>query len=1689
MKKTHLFMSAFAALALFHSQPGFGQVADINTQPPAANNSAKSMVKVNPGSGEILIIAIDDPLSGSEIWRSDGTEGGTTQVRDIVTGSNGSAPVSLTTVGNRVYFTTTQPSNKPSLWVTDGQFSGTTKLMEFTTNNGPDRLTSFNGNLFFEGFSNGFGRELWRSNGTTAGTVQVQNINEANGLGSAVNHFFAFGNTLYFTATDGNRGREIWKTDGVNGASLLQDIRPGSDTPFLNLDPEFTGMNGKIYFVADTVGVEGAELWVTDGTATGAQIVKDLIPGTASSSPQSLAVMTVAGSQAGTYIYFSANDGTNGRELWRSDGITGLAGKTELIKDIRGGNGIGSNPGDLTVVDNTLFFTANDGTGIELFRSTGRTTDATRVTDINNAAGESDSNPSNLTPFGSKLVFTAVNSAGNLFLYNCPAPTGSIKQIKQFDVGATASHFTEIGGLLYFLLKTPVETDQAYVTELWVTDGENANATNRVKAFQTGNAGSSPKELRVVNAEEAYFSATDGVQGEELWKTDGSEEGTSLIKDIRPGSESSEPQLITPVDDKVFFTADDTGANRELWLTDGTEGGTVLVKKSDDSEIHSTGASNPEHLASINGLLYFAARGTDESDDSIGVEPWVADPATGIATLIANIGAGGNSSSPTNFVGYQSKVYFVASQSLREISNPSVTIRTTANGLDGPTSPTEVVVLGTGSSSALILNGNSSKGKELWKSNGTSAGTQIIDINPNSSSDPQELTVVGSFVYFSANNGTTGRELWRLGGTSATAAIVKDIVAGSGSSNPEDLIEVGGKLFFTADDGKNGRELWVSSGAAGNTIMVKNIRPGIESSNISNMRNVDGILCFSADDGVNGNEVWISDGTAAGTTMLGNIAPSSASSNPANFSAFKNQMLFSAADLETGDELRMVFIGSDIEVRRKIENAVLAINDTLDLGSVSIEYKKPVVSATLTITITNTGLNTLTGIKPLISGVNAAEFTLGSKIPATLSSGATSELILKFTPKEGGPRSATLSILSNDSDENPFVLQLAGTGDKDPTITNHPESLMVKVGQPATFEAEATGTLPLLPNWKKGSSTLKTETGETLTIPSVTIKDGGAYSYFVKGPLLTALSNAAELGVVEDFSPALVSVQGLGKSAVFKVNASGNQLTYQWIKDGVTELTESTKFVGTRAKVLTIKGLTADDTGLYTCRVTNPGGSQSGASTQLNVYGETPIVLSAQDMPDGVVGGIYEHTIKIDPDPFKAALTYRAKFLPPGLKLNAKTGEITGRPTKDGDYAVELYAKNTEGEGSYVVSPSVNIEPFPSGVEGIYAGTIAHNAVLNGNLGGRLDATITKTGAVSGSVMLGITKLAFKGAINVFRDSENRNPTAEFDLKPSAKTGLPSVIKLVIEIDRETGLLTNVSKLSAGGEEALIEGWRKLDLVTAAAYDGAYNFGLKLGDPEQQHVDYEDLIPQGWSFGTFKSAKGALKIAGRTADGDKITCASFVGVGGKVVFYQTMYKPLPGSIVGSLTIDPQDTDGEEAATDNTLTGQVQWVKPADSKSKTRTYVAGFGMPSMEVDSPVPLDARGAIYVKPTGLVLGLTEPGDLQLSFTFGGLTDNSADATIALNTGNKLTQDPDTTTATKLASVNASTGALSGSFALGTGATARKSSFFGQLITDGGVEKGIGFFTLPQEPGEGETLKTSPIFAGHVELKPAELP
>jgi ELWxxDGT repeat protein len=828
-------------------------VYDINTTTPTYTPAETAEI------GGTLMFAGTDDKNGTELWRVDPVTYTAGLVGDVNPESADSFPTDLTDVGGIAFFVADDGAHGRELWKSDGTASGTVLVQDLdpTGASKPASLTVLGGVLYFEADDGVHGRELWRSDGTKAGTVLVADVNPGagDGLGLWWEDYYTsdltpFGGALYFAGNDGVHGWELWRSDGTKaGTELVVDVNPDAGDALysgsLNF-PELEPTASLLYFVADD-GTHGFELWRSDGTAGGTAMVVDLEPGPGGplfSWPYASDLTAV-----GANVFFVIEDTAHGWALVRSDGT---AGGTVIVKDTWnpayeltavGGllyfgdwaccapeditlwksdgtpagtvqaSGVAM-PGYLTVVDGLLFFRGRWTHGWELFRDDGSGT--VEVKDINPTGDSMPNFPGSLGPFW----------------------------------------LTEAGGALYFKA-----TDGVHGFTLWTSDGTSAG-TLPVPLAAEQTLGSSPAQLTQAGSR-LFFAADDGVHGVELWTSDGTAGGTAMVEEITPGSAGDGPARLTAFGDDVLFVADDGVHGYELWRSDGTAAGTAMVTEITPG----AGGVGPSPLTRFGSAVYFGA------DDGVhGRELWKTDGTAAGTAMVADLNPGSASSFPRELVPAGGALYLIAD--------------------DG------------------------AHGDELWKTDGTAAGTGMVrDVNPGPADGlryaPSWLTPLGTGLYFVGDDGIHGSELWRTDGTEAGTALVADLVPGPQEGFVQLAVAMGDKLYFTAATSAAGDELWTSDGTAAGTAMVLDIAPGTEGSWPSKLTAVDGALYFVADDLVHGRELWTSDGAAAGTKLVADLVPGTGGAGISTLTAVGQTLYFSAFEEATGQELHRVPVGTE----------------------------------------------------------------------------------------------------------------------------------------------------------------------------------------------------------------------------------------------------------------------------------------------------------------------------------------------------------------------------------------------------------------------------------------------------------------------------------------------------------------------------------------------------------------------------------------------------------------------------------------------------------------------------------------------------------------------------------------------------------------------------------------------------------
>ncbi len=314
-----------------------------------------------------VYFAGDTEETGTELWVSDGTPGGTRQVIDLVPGPEDSSPHSFAVYRGRLYFAAWSPVTGFELWSTDGTATGTTLAVDILPGSDgayPGELVVAGETIYFAAQDPARGRELWMSDGTAAGTRLVIEIIPG-ASSSRPSSLTAFGDRIVYSAqTTSAATKPFVSGPGVPGARQLDpldyriDLRPA----------KFVVLGDLVIFRAGD-DQTGFELWVSRGRPGDAHLVKDIEPGVGSSAPGDLRAL-------GSRVVFAATSYGPGRELWSTDGTE--SGTVQVL-DIDPLPGRSSDPHDLTLVDDRVVFVADDGHhGRELWTTTG-TPDSTRI--------------------------------------------------------------------------------------------------------------------------------------------------------------------------------------------------------------------------------------------------------------------------------------------------------------------------------------------------------------------------------------------------------------------------------------------------------------------------------------------------------------------------------------------------------------------------------------------------------------------------------------------------------------------------------------------------------------------------------------------------------------------------------------------------------------------------------------------------------------------------------------------------------------------------------------------------------------------------------------------------------------------------------------------------------------------------------------------------------------------------------------------------------------------------------------------------------------------------------------------------------------------------------------------------------------------------------------------------------------
>nr|WP_314496552.1 T9SS type A sorting domain-containing protein [uncultured Chryseobacterium sp.] len=818
-------------------------------------------------NNQILFSAERNSEEGRELWSYNSVTQKSILLKDILPGYNSGMPGQpyFSKINDKVYFIASDNSSYKQIWETDGTASGTHKVKDLSSNY--ETVAQAAGNKLFI-FSN---KELSVYNPLnnvltplktfdyTSGTIKLETFNDQ----------------LLLAANDGVNGKEIWKSDGtVVGTLLLKDIAPNSGSSISNDFKILKLNNGKFYFVANTAtgyqlyesngttagtvsvmpiqnvfelnGVSagnyfvftgfdaangGLEPWVSDGTAAGTQILKDILPGNSSSMGINNKFLKI-----NNKIYFdSSSNGINqiyGNYIWETDGtqagtllfntpannmLYGTSSDAQhliLTKPneysrfwVANGNsaqtfeiaGLGM-PDNNSFVDlnSAIYLTGSNSTyGSELFSLNPVSQVATLASDINHSSG---SLPHSYGVLNDNLIFIASNRQFNHQFYKRNKITQQISRLTNFTSGTSSvgmftdfnDTFIKVGNYFYTKNNTP-----NFRSVFYRTDGTSANSS----MIPTPDTTTNDVAMHVnLNDNSLLFAGYNNITGTELWKIENNSNVPVLVKDISTDNMGSmynvDPKAVV-LNGFAYFVAKENG-KLGIWKSDGTAPNTLKTVQ----YIFQNGSDgNIKVIGSVNGKLLYSTRKENYSNTS-NTELFASNGDLSSSVLVrSHSDPFGSASFSTETEIFNNKLFYAVT------------------GYPAGLYSTDGTIAGTVEVAQLNFNGavqfkkcsnqlffTNNNGSQLWKTDGTNAGTVNMSANLNGIKD---MVCVNNYLYFL--NGDS-QKVWKANVAAGTAAPLDLFIANDNqlliNENILKLATDSEKIYLSISTKEHGNEFY-----------------------------------------------------------------------------------------------------------------------------------------------------------------------------------------------------------------------------------------------------------------------------------------------------------------------------------------------------------------------------------------------------------------------------------------------------------------------------------------------------------------------------------------------------------------------------------------------------------------------------------------------------------------------------------------------------------------------------------------------------------------------------------------------------------------------------------------------------------------------------------------------------------------
>lgn len=770
--------------------------------------------------------------------------------------------------------------------------------------------------------------------------------------------------------------------------------------------------------------------------------------------------------------------------------------------------------------------------------------------------------------------------------------------------------------------------------------------------------------------------------------------------------------------------------------------------------------------------------------------------------------------------------------------------------------------------------------------------------------------------------------------------------------------------------------------------------------------------------------------------------------------------------------------GTPIFYGYKPEAELTVPQPVLEFASSAQTVAEDAGNVQVTVTL-STALQTRLSVAIQVAGTAIAgtkgDFTL-SALPLIFDVGETSKTISiqvrDDSQEEPSPTETVILTLANTL-PGAQTVQLGGQSIHTLTITDNDEvpevvsqtgDVIVSIGSTAVVSPTVTGSATLAFQWERARRRVSGQTLQDLSLSNASLNQAGRYRVRISNPAGAVYGPEVDVAVIDS---AAREVRALpNRDALITVPAMGVGLKFSWTKDG-SPIADGSDFSGTTTSRLRVRRAEPGDEGVYRCRVETLGGASLTTDPLTLWLAAKPVaaVPVSLDLPAAQVGAAYTFTFAdYDAEDHVAPTRFTATGLPAGLRIDAATGIISGRPTIAGTRAaIYITASNIAGgirQGPY----RMIVNAYDEDALGSFAGFVDRAGTVTGptsneGLGARVDLATTRSAAYSGRVTIGSRSYAFRGLL----DTASANPQGA----PLIKLSRSETLALTFSINAETGALTgSVADL---GTSATLTGWRCLaarDPSLAARLGSHHFFADVPGGP------LSTSLPEGTSFASASvTSSGTTVISGRTATGDAIVGSSRIGTGGEVLLYRTLDAGR-ASFFGQISI------AADAA--HTLTGALTWSRLANPRSLI--YPAGWS-------PPVALQARGGLYTPAstdtgTGITMGLNATAlgvaNAFLEFLGGGVESSSTSPATVVRISSTAAVSPITPNPNAVSlKIRNSNGSVTGSFVLTDGSIHRKVAFQGLIVPntatpalDDGL--GYGWFLLPELPGTSRDLKRS---------------